>query len=290
MSYNQYGGGVFDTSYSQVGGGGFLSPTSSGFTAPEQVSAQKKRDPQAVIPVTIKQLLEADVSDNGKFRIDGREVSQVSLIAQIISYEAKSTNVSYHMSDSTGEIGVKLYIDNEDADGRAILAKTKGVHVGENSYIRIIGNIRLISDQRNVIAFQLIPVTDFNEITMHYLDVIYCHLKTTRGEPSSQSIDAQQQYGFKTEFGQQLGASTSYMQPHQQGFVMPLEGNFTSLQSQILQLFAQDTSDSGASVADIINKLGTVSPAQIRREIEFLSDEGHLYSTINEDHFKCTVQ
>jgi len=35
---------------------------------------------------------------------------------------------------------------------------------------------------------------------------------------------------------------------------------------------------------------GRFSEAQLRETIDFLSNEGHLYSTIDEDHFKATSE
>lgn len=42
-------------------------------------------------------------------------------------------------------------------------------------------------------------------------------------------------------------------------------------------------------ITTLCSHLGAnVSEAEIRNAIDFLSSEGHLYSTIDEDHFKAT--
>jgi len=66
--------------------------------------------------------------------------------------------------------------------------------------------------------------------------------------------------------------------------------NFTPLQSQVLRIFETESgqSDQGTSLQDVISRLPSHSPTDIRRAIEFLSDEGHLYSTVDEEHFKST--
>jgi len=66
--------------------------------------------------------------------------------------------------------------------------------------------------------------------------------------------------------------------------------NFTPVQSQVLRIFEAESgqSDQGTSLQDVISRLPSHSPTDIRRAIEFLSDEGHLYSTVDEEHFKST--
>jgi len=48
----------------------------------------------------------------------------------------------------------------------------------ENTYVRVVGNMKALSEGklRNVMAFNISPVKDFNEITFHFLDVIYAKL------------------------------------------------------------------------------------------------------------------
>jgi replication factor A2 len=59
----------------------------------------------------------------------------------------------------------------EDADGQA--ANRAEWKLG--SYVRVYGHLRAFQGQRGVIAFNMRPVTDFNEITYHFLEVIYCN-------------------------------------------------------------------------------------------------------------------
>jgi hypothetical protein len=47
--------------------------------------------------------------------------------------------------------------------------------------VRVIGHLRSFMSKRNVMAFRIIPITDFNELTMHFLEVIHAHLYNTRG-------------------------------------------------------------------------------------------------------------
>ena len=47
--------------------------------------------------------------------------------------------------------------------------------------------------------------------------------------------------------------------------------------------------DDGISLDFIAQQLnGALSPAEVRKQVDFLSSEGHLYSTTDDDHYKST--
>jgi len=233
---------------------------------------QKKRDPQTLLPATIKQILTCDSRDQ-KFRIDGKDLSQVALVGYVLKVDVQPTNVSYVLDDGTGKITVRLYIDQEDLRKRSA--------VREGSYVRVIGSVRPYQSEKSVVGFQLIPVTDFNEITFHMLDVIHCHLLNTRGAPNA---------GVKSEAGPSgAGPSSSGSATNPSGMVVGHDA-FTQIQSSILAVFEHQSnlSENGTSVQDVCKSLPQHTPEDIRRAIEFLSDEGHLYSTVDENHFKST--
>ena len=48
--------------------------------------------------------------------------------------------------------------------------------------------MKSFQDNRSVVAFSLMPVTDFNEITYHMLDTIYSHLALTKVWSQSEII------------------------------------------------------------------------------------------------------
>ena len=46
-------------------------------------------------------------------------------------------------------------------------------------------------------------------------------------------------------------------------------------------------SEEGLAINHVFQQLPGLSPQQIKKAVEWLSDEGHLYSTVDEDHYKC---
>lgn len=64
----------------------------------------------------------------------------------------------------------------------------------------------------------------------------------------------------------------------------------TSLHAQVMKVIKQyHNLEEGASVDQIIHQLaGIASEAKIREAIEYLSNEGHCYTTIDDNHIKST--
>ena len=58
------------------------------------------------------------------------------------------------------------------------LDQSKRSECREDTYVRVVGNMKSFNDGqiRSVMAFNMVPVTDFNEITFHFIDVIHAQL------------------------------------------------------------------------------------------------------------------
>ena len=65
----------------------------------------------------------------------------------------------------------------------------------------------------------------------------------------------------------------------------------TAVQNQVLNYIQAQSpaSESGPRIDQIISKMaGNFNERQVREAVEFLSNEGHVYSTLDEDHFRAT--
>ena len=51
----------------------------------------------------------------------------------------------------------------------------------EGSMIRVVGNLRDYEGKKHLLVFDVFPVTDFNMLTHHILDVILTHCKHAIG-------------------------------------------------------------------------------------------------------------
>jgi len=234
---------------------------------------------QSLVPLTIKQLLVASQQspDETLFRVDGKEVGQVTFVGCITGVSAQSTiNMSLSVDDGTGKVDVKYWLnDNANAIGLPDpSSEWKKSQWSVGQYIRVIGNLRSFNDKKSVVAYRIVPIVDFNEITHHFLEVIYVHLQNTRGTPMQISSTNTIHVGH-----------SNYNQP----FLNPMQptGFMNDLHSQIIGTLRSSTSPTGENVHALAAQLNR-SVEEIKTAAEFLISEGHLYSTIDEDHYRAT--
>jgi replication factor A2 len=139
-------------------------------------SAEKKgaKERQSLIPVTIKQLMSAENSDD-VFKVDGAELFTIKIVGLIDSTEEHATNHTFQISDSSGAIECKKWIER---DGKKSEKQDQCV---PNTLVRVCGCLREYEGRRHVLVYDMTPITDWNEMTHHFLESIMVHLQHTRG-------------------------------------------------------------------------------------------------------------
>jgi replication factor A2 len=70
--------------------------------------------------VTVAQLSHASQAHSEDvFKIDGKELHQITLVGQILRAIAQSTNMNFEVSDGTGSVDVRIWLDaDEDASAQ----------------------------------------------------------------------------------------------------------------------------------------------------------------------------
>ena len=228
------------------------------------------------MPVTIGTIhkAEQDTNDDTVFRHEGLEFSQIRTIGCIVEMREQSTNILYIIEDGTGRIECKVWLetDQEETTGDG---RSKCV---EGTYVRVVGTVKVFNGKRNVSAFNVRPIHDFNEITHHGLETIHVHLKAKGGAAAPGA-----------------GASVGGVAPPSKTFEGGASvggGGAESIQSDVLKVFTQHSSmdNKGLDIKRAIEMLlpKGYNAADIRKAIGFLTDEGHLYSTVDENHLKST--
>ncbi|XP_060077440.1 replication protein A 32 kDa subunit-like [Ylistrum balloti] len=261
--WNNQGGG-----YQQGGeGGGYMSP--GGFGTP-QASQEKKIKDRAhnLLPVTVGEILSATQSEE-KFYTGDIEVSQVTIVGIVRSVKEAPTRIDYEIDDMTGPpFEVKQFVDNDDStpDSERVSA------MQENTYVRVNGHVRSFGGKRSVVAFRMMPLTDMNELTCHMLEVIHSHAAL-----SQQSSNHMKSNGLNNNT---MGSGDV------SGF--GAVNGLTATQNQVHVIIRNNMTDQGANVEQVCKQLRGVPEKAIREAIDFLSSEGHIYSTIDEDHYKAT--
>ena len=206
------------------------------------------------------------------FRVNGEEVHNLTLLGKIVEANESSTSQQYTIDDGTGTVVVKKWVDADDAEG----AKQT---LAAGQYVRVYGHLRVFQGARNVIAFNMRPVTDFNEITYHFLEVVYCNSHNGARAAAAPKVEAGAAEG------------TAYAAPAAAAAAAGATAT-GSCSDQVMAIYngPQGATDNGAPVGDVVTALnGRFTEAQVRKAVEFLVNEGHLYSTIDDNHYRSTL-
>jgi replication factor A2 len=102
---------------------------------------------------------------------------QVTLVGMVHDKEERATDVSFQLDDTTGQIEVKRWIDGQEQHEMQEMNNIRNF-----TYVRVHGHLRSFQGKRNIVAFSVRPITDFNELTFHFLEVIYVHLSNIRAQ------------------------------------------------------------------------------------------------------------
>jgi len=253
------------------GGGGFMSPGSS------QGSERKKNRSQTLLPVTGAIFHKAEYNQiEDVFIFEGTEIHQVTFVGIIREVQETATNITYKVDDMTGEpILVKKWIDVDDPGELNRRSQCR-----ECTFVRVVGNMKSFNsgNVRSVMAFSMIPMNDMNEISYHLLDVIHSNLSLKKGSVGAGS-------GM-------LGGATNQQQ-QRSGMVDNFGGGMndaglTGANKVVFSYISSCSSEEGISIDDLKQKNRNMNEQQLRNCIEFLSNEGHIYSTVDDDHYRST--
>ncbi|KAI3739353.1 hypothetical protein L2E82_29756 [Cichorium intybus] len=259
-----------------------------GFTSTQFTNspAATNRDTAGVVPLTIKQISEASHSgdDQSNFVVSGADVVNVTVVGMVSNIVERNTDVNFTVDDGTGKLNCKRWL-NDPFD------KLQIEDISEGIYVRVDGHLRSYRGERHVAVFSVRPVTNFDEITFHFIACIHNHVRTTKGQKIqgdvttlSQNINSTPNTpiqngtnGFKTTPLSQLSVPFT---------VDGLKG-FDQMVLAYLQLPANYGNEKGIHTNELAQKL-KLSHDKIMESIRTLEDEGMIYSTIDEFHYKAT--
>ena len=259
------------------GGGGGAGGGFSGGSSQEQGKTRRSYDEQTLIPVTIRMALEARPEaaegDGTQVLDDGRKLSSIKLVGAVRSVEDNSTNVVYNIEDGTGLAEVKQWLDDNDCTA---LQEIRQQTTREHIYVKIIGQIKDYEGKKLIVANSVRPLTSANEISHHFLEVVH----SAEQHKKMDSI-VTPPAGSTMNDGIGFGGQAVTQQTNQDS------GN--GVTGAVLNLFrgSDTSSETGMHIQDVISALGgSFSEAEIRKAVESAAEEGHIYSTISDDHFK----
>eukprot|EP00188_Purpureofilum_apyrenoidigerum_P004316 Plantae.Rhodophyta-Purpureofilum_apyrenoidigerum.ctg47963.p1 GENE.Plantae.Rhodophyta-Purpureofilum_apyrenoidigerum.ctg47963~~Plantae.Rhodophyta-Purpureofilum_apyrenoidigerum.ctg47963.p1 ORF type:complete len:276 (-),score=45.94 Plantae.Rhodophyta-Purpureofilum_apyrenoidigerum.ctg47963:71-823(-) len=226
-------------------------------------------------PVTIKQLLEATQShpDDG-FRVYSKPLGQTTIVAVIDKIETLSTNVELIVNDFSGSITTRFWVEANEPEfkARQRLEWTPG------RMVRIYGHLKLISDEKIIVAHHIRLLQDFNEFTFHRLEAIQFFLHQQRGVLTGDAAKPTVPNSMDMSGGNNLGMY---------GADSAVPAATQDLANHLRQL---PPNPAGHLRADLTNALiHKFSAEEVNSAIDYMHREGHLYTTVDDHHFAwCT--
>ncbi|XP_024025535.1 replication protein A 32 kDa subunit A isoform X2 [Morus notabilis] len=275
----------FDSS-TPFSGGGFMSSqsTQANDAAP---SPARGRQTNRLIPVTVKQISEADHSGDEKsnFVINGVEAANVTMVGMVFEKTERNTDVSFFLDDGTGRISCRRWV-NESFDAKEV----EGIQDG--MYVRVNGHLKIFQGNRQIGAFSVRPVTKFDEISFHFIDCIHNHLqssKSRQGNSATQpeTADASLSTPLRSGSNGYQTASSSLSQLSGQ-ISFDAQKGCDQLILDYLQLPSSSVKEKGIHRDELSQQL-KIPVEKIMESIRSLEDEGLIYSTIDEFHFKSAA-
>ncbi|XP_075764817.1 replication protein A 32 kDa subunit [Pelodiscus sinensis] len=264
------GHGGFDGGYggSSISGGYTQSPGGFGSPAATQGEKKQRSRSQNIVPCTVSQLLAAEQVDE-TFKIREVEISQVVIIGIVRQAEKAPTNILYKVDDMTAApMDVRQWVDTDEAG-------SDNVVVPPGTYVKVAGHLRSFQNKKSLVAFKIMPLEDMNEFTTHLLEIVSAHMGLRKNIMTTSKIP-QSLGSFGTGDMASYGGGSSVM------------NGLTAHQSQVLNLIKSCSDPEGLSLKDLKSQLHNINMTTIKQAVEFLSSEGHIYSTVDDDHYKST--
>jgi len=275
---------------SSFGGGGFNndSGASPGGASDGANKPRRNYDEQTLIPVTIKMIHNAVSDPSGGESIslkDGRPIHMVKLVAAVRSHEVRSTNIFIDVEDGTGFAQVKVWA-NEGEDCSAI-TNLRQQACADHVYVRIIGQLREYDGARQIVASDIRPLTSGNELTYHFLEVAHSYEKISKMQQQPANVGG---YGIGSVAPNNAPPQGGAMGVQMQGGQGGGSSGGNALNDAVIRVVQAmgANQDGGVHVDTIKAEVSSqgYSEGDITRAISDLSNEGHIYSTIDDLHFQ----
>ncbi|GMI81104.1 Replication Protein A 2B [Hibiscus trionum] len=154
-------------------GGGFM-PSQATQTALERPSSSSKNsDVRCLLPLTVKQLRDLSRGGESDISIEGSDVNNIVLVGMVSKIDNADSEYTYRVDDGTGWVECTKWV-TKHTDSVEVDAILVGM------YVRVYGQLKSIQSRWTVHTFSIRPISDFNEITNHFIECIYVHLYYTK--------------------------------------------------------------------------------------------------------------
>ena len=205
-------------------------------------------------------------------KVEGIEVGMVALVGKVESTDHAETKSTYHIEDDSGTIECVQWNDESTGGSR----QDEGIVDG--TYVRVVGSVRTQQEKKYVMVFKISPVSCDEEVDAHRLEILHSKLLIKKMNDKENAA-----------IGANYGLSNSMVS----GGGAPPAGNSASFGNAkydtVYKMVAGCDREEGIFRDEVYQQLaGRLAKNDINEALEFLSNEGHIYTTTDDDHFKTT--
>lgn len=247
--------------------GGFNNNSFSSPGGPKQEA--KKLYPKHLVPVTahiIKNCTQVE-NEASIYEYEHLKFHQICFLGIIRNVIKRANDITYLVDDMTSsEIQVKLAAEDGDDMESEETASSSRTEFMENQYVKIHGSIKTLQGLKIVQALSIRPLKELNELSHHLLECMNTSIYySTKGSGEQQ---------FNASAGNRTNTGTT--------------AGLTGIHQKLANWIKQSIEEAGVHLSDIYRAFSDTPQQKLREALEFLSTEGHVYSTVDDEHFRST--
>jgi replication factor A2 len=197
------------------------------------------------------------------------EYKMITTVAIVRNIDHSSTKVTYNLEDRTGTINAHLWVEEGDAP--------MGANMMLNTYARVIGAIRHTGDAKSIMIYKIQPVKGINEVNTHFIEVVNARYQAEEyyrgGDGKSDGVKMEVDAGF----GDATQSTNGTQSDGPKGKELVV---FKAIQ-QAVALYPEH----GVNRTELRSKFPHISENELGSILEKLLSDGHVYSTLDADHF-----
>ncbi|KAL7294368.1 hypothetical protein TKK_0012375 [Trichogramma kaykai] len=208
------------------------------------------------------------IGKDENIKVWGVPVKFIKIVAVVSNIEVDSYKLKYEFRDETGQIDGFSYI--------SLYADHPPCAVSKNSYATVHGKLRNLKGQNCLYVLSIQPLENLNELLAHLMEVTLICLEGKHA--ASNNNKSQNQV-----------PCTTNENPDNSGSDRLLVNNYLGLgkeQALILTIIESSEHEYGAERNEIKSKVPLNMVSKVDGILNFLSSEGHIYTTKTDDFFK----
>ena len=253
--------------------GGFMDQGIGSQANTQSGLGEKRKRAQNLCPLKIKDI---QMAEEDGIKIEGREIGMVDVIGQIKNVEQTATKTIYTLEDNSGTLEAVHWTDADAGDG--IMS---GTAVSEGMHGRVTGSVKSQQGKKHIMVFRITPLESNAELEAHELECVYAKLKLRQlNDKENSAIGGTMDSGLTNSLMGSGGMGASSMNT----------SSFANVKhDSVFRVLKGCVREEGLSRDEMVQTLkGKMSRKDLDDALEYLSGEGHIYSTTDEDHFKTT--